>query len=246
MIEAVLFDLDDTLLGNHMDDFLPGYFGLLSKHVSQIMDPKRFLELLLAATDAMVKHTDTAVSNRDAFWQAYQQMTGDDPAKLEPFFARFYEETFPELAPLTTRRPEAVQLVQNCLDDGLKVVVATNPMFPTLAIEHRLAWAGLPVDKVPFALVTTYDNMHATKPHIAYYEEILAKIGCAPETAVMVGNDWENDIVPAHKLGLATFWISDGDSPPDLEMVQGFGTLAQLAELVASGWLELLPAEQAV
>ena len=27
MLKAVLFDLDDTLLGNDMDRFLPGYFA---------------------------------------------------------------------------------------------------------------------------------------------------------------------------------------------------------------------------
>ena len=53
-------------------------------------------------------------------------------------------------------------------------------MFPHQAVEARLAWAGVPVTEYPYTLVTSYENMHAAKPHQAYYQEILAKIGCRP------------------------------------------------------------------
>jgi len=35
MIQTILFDLDETLLGNHMDTFLPSYFALLGKHAAR-------------------------------------------------------------------------------------------------------------------------------------------------------------------------------------------------------------------
>ena len=89
---------------------------------------------------------------------------------------------------------------------GLAVIIATNPLFPTTAIEQRLAWAGVPVDEYPYALVTTYENMHAAKPQPAYYREILAAIDCPPDRALMVGDDWKNDIAPAAAVGLHTFW----------------------------------------
>ncbi|MEJ2750326.1 MAG: hypothetical protein P8183_20825 [Anaerolineae bacterium] len=97
MIKAVLFDLDDTLLGNDMEKFLPNYFALLGKHAERYLEKERFLQELMAGTQAMIANTDTAVSNRNVFWQTFQQRTGLDPAELEPFFEQFYRSIFPQL-----------------------------------------------------------------------------------------------------------------------------------------------------
>ncbi len=241
MIKAVLFDLDDTLLGNDMDKFLPNYFALLGRHAERYLAKNRFLQELMTGTQAMIASVDTAVSNRDVFWQTFQQRTGLNPAEMEPFFEQFYRNVFPQLVATTEKRPYAAPLVQACLEKGLKVVIATNPLFPAIAVEERLAWAGLPVTAFAYELVTAYENMHTTKPHPAYYREILAKIACTPETAVMIGDDWKNDIIPADKVGLHTYWITtDGQRPPDGVAVNGSGSLADLWQQVQNGWLETL------
>jgi FMN phosphatase YigB (HAD superfamily) len=241
MIKAVLFDLDDTLLGNDMDKFLPNYFALLGRHAEQYLAKDRFLQELMAGTQAMIASVDTAVSNRDAFWQTFQQRTGLNPAEMEPFFQQFYRNLFPQLVATTEKRPFAAPLIQACLDQGLKVVIATNPLFPAIAVEERLAWAGVPVTAFAYDLVTTYENMHTTKPHPAYYREILEKIACAPETAVMIGDDWQNDIIPADNVGLHTYWITDdSQQPADDVAVNGSGSLADLWQQVQNGWLETL------
>lgn len=227
MLKAILFDLDDTLLGNDMDRFLPGYFDLLGRFAEKYLPRDQFLPELLASTEAMIRNVDPALSNRDVFWQTFEQRTGLDSAELEAFFEQFYRNQFLQLRNRTEKRPFAPQLVQFCLDHNLKVVVATNPLFPLIAIEARLDWAGLPVDEFDFALVTGYENMHAAKPQTAYYSEILAKIGCAPAEALMVGNDWEADILPAHRAGLQTFWLSlDGEAPP-ADLVVPYGRTLQ-------------------
>lgn len=245
MLKAILFDLDDTLLGNDMDDFLPGYFKLIGKYAAPHFPPEQFLEELMVCTDAMYRNVDAAVTNRDVFWSHFEQRTGKDPNEMETFFSRFYAEQFDQLQNLTTKRPFAAQLVNYCLQNNLDVVIATNPLFPRIAIEARLAWAGLPVDQYDFPLVTTYENMHATKPQPAYYSEILDRIGVQPAQALMVGNDWENDIEPAHELGIHTFWLSlNGDSPPadlavpygrTLEEVHAFLATQLESEKVARG-----------
>ena len=241
MIEAILFDLDDTLLRNDMDKFLPAYFGLLGKHASRFLDRERFLQELLFGTQAMIASEDTAVSNRDVFWNTFQSRTGLDPDELEPFFDLFYRETFPQLRGTTEKRPDALPLVQLCLERGLKIVIATNPLFPARAIYERLDWAGVPVAAFDYDLVTTYENMHATKPHPAYYNEILAAIDCPPQAALMIGDDWKNDIIPASGLGIRTYWIAqNGAEPPESALAAGYGTLADLLNRLQNGWLETL------
>jgi HAD superfamily hydrolase (TIGR01549 family) len=208
-LRAVLFDLDNTLLINDMDAFIPAYLKLISTYAAKIYDPKRFVEHMLLATDAMATNTDPTISNERAFWDAFTQLTGWDPADMVPFFARFYESQFDGLQRLTQPRPEARSMVEWVFGMGYSVVIATNPMFPQIATEKRLAWADLGVDKFDYALVTTYENMHATKPHRQYYLEILDRVHCAPEQALMVGDDFKLDIAPAAAVGMRTYWVDE-------------------------------------
>lgn len=227
MIKAILFDLDDTLLGNDMDRFLPGYFALLGQYAEKYMSRDQFLQELMTSTQAMIRNVDPALSNRDVFWQTFAARTGLDAVELEAFFEQFYRNQFHQLRNRTEKRPFAQKLVQYCLDHNLDVVIATNPLFPLMAIEARLAWAGLPVTEYNFALVTAYENMHAAKPQRAYYSEILERIGCAPEKALMIGNDWENDILPAHSVGMQTYWLSLNDAPLPAELPVAHGRSLQ-------------------
>lgn len=238
MIDAILLDLDNTLLGNSMRTFIPRYFALLGRYAQKYMDEEAFIQMLLASTDATVRNTDTAVSNQQAFWQDFEERSGLDAAELEAYFDNFYRSDFHQLQQVTQRLPAAVDLVRACFAQDLKVVVATNPLFPRPAIEARLAWAGVPVTDYDYALVTTYETMHATKPHEAYYREILDKIDVRPERALMVGDDWENDVVPAAAVGLATYWIQpSGSAAPDPTLPTACGSLEELHDKIQSGWL---------
>jgi FMN phosphatase YigB (HAD superfamily) len=240
-IQAVLLDLDDTLLGNNTAAFMQRYFALLGEYARPVMDNDTFLPHLIQATQAAIRNTDPAHTNAEIFWANFEALTGGRRAELEPFFRRFYDNDFANLRPATQVRPAAVHLVRAAFDRNLAVVIATNPLFPATAIEQRLAWAGVPVDEYPYALVTTYENMHAAKPQPAYYREILAAIDCPPQRALMVGDDWKNDIAPAAAVGLYTYWIAPADAaPPDPTLLNGQGSLDVLAELVAGGWLERL------
>ncbi|NLF67391.1 MAG: HAD family hydrolase [Chloroflexi bacterium] len=228
-VKTLLFDLDDTLLGNDMDIFLPRYFDLLGEYGRPLFgDSENLLRELLRGTQAMIRNEDRSLSNREVFWRVFAERTGLDQSEAEAYFNRFYDEQFPSLQEVTELRPWAARTVRRALSEGYQVVVATNPLFPLRAIEHRLAWAGLPVEEHDFALVTSYENMHATKPNPAYYEEILEQVGAEPESTLMAGDDWKNDVLPAASLGMHVYWITAGDAePPEPGVVAGAGTLEQ-------------------
>ena len=122
---------------------------------------------------------------------------------------------------------------------GYKVVIATSPVFPLTAIEQRLEWAG--VRDFDYALITSYENMHACKPHLPYYQEILSKIGCRAEECLMVGNSFEEDIAPATELGIMAFWVVEakqGITKPSSQAVRQ-GPLADFGRLIESGGLQV-------
>ena len=208
MLKAVLFDLDDTLLLNSMDVFIPAYFQALTRYVAHLIPPERLIAELMRGSRAMGANDGTGPTNEQAFDGVFYPALGDEKAELAPTFERFYTEAFPELQSLTQPLPEARPLMEWVFERGLQVAIATNPVFPRTAIEQRLAWAGVPVTEFGYALVTTYDNMHATKAHPAYYREILERLGRQPEECLMVGDDWEMDMAPAASVGVPIYWVT--------------------------------------
>jgi FMN phosphatase YigB (HAD superfamily) len=230
MTLTLLIDLDDTLLTNDINTFVPVYLKALGKHLAQHVSPEIMIPSLLAATQVMQENNSAAQSLEEAFDRAFYPAIGKSKPELRPAIEQFYDEVFPNLQHLTSPRPQAVDLITWAIDQGHQVIVATNPLFPRKAIEHRLRWAGLDPDKVPFVLVTTYENFHFSKPNPAYLAEILAQLGWPNQPAVMIGNSLTEDLIPAAKLGIPAFWVNPDQAqlPVGLHPLSAGGTLEEI------------------
>jgi FMN phosphatase YigB (HAD superfamily) len=239
MLRAILLDLDGTLLANPMGTFIPAYLQALGRYLAAQVEPERLVAELLRATRAMEANDGTGATNEETFAAMFFPALGGERQALEPVFARFYAEEFPRLQGLTSPVAAARPLVHWAFERELQVVIATNPLFPRTAIEQRLAWAGVSVEEFPYALVTTYEEMHATKSHPAYYREILARLGRTPEECLMAGDDWEWDVRPAVELGFHAWWVAapDAKRPGEDLPLLGQGSLASLLALATSGHL---------
>ena len=242
MIKAVLLDLDNTLLGNDPELFTRRYLAVLDDFVRQRLGTPSILEALWAGTRAVLTDPDPLHTNAETFYGAFMPLVPTDRAAFAAAMEDFYAQLYPQLEGLTHRRPGARRLVQSLASAGYTIVIATNPLFPYVAVQHRLSWAGIPVDQVPLELVTTLDNMHFAKPHPAYYEEILARLGLEAAEAIMVGDDWEHDVLPARAAGLNTFWVcgdGQGCDASAARQVDGCGSLADFASrVIEERWLE--------
>ncbi|RLC89866.1 MAG: HAD family hydrolase [Chloroflexi bacterium] len=237
MLKAILFDLDDTLLGNPMESFMPAYFQGISSYAAHLIPPERLLPELMRSSRVMMSNDGSGPTNEEVFAAAFYPALGYERAELEPVFERFYADEFPKLQSLTQRRPEARDLVEWAFERGLQVVIATNPLFPRTAIEQRLDWAGVPVTEFDYDLVTTYEYLHATKDHPAYYREVLAHLGRQPDECLMVGDNWEWDVATPASLGIPAYWIAELDEEPPADDVSpvGQGMLADLWEWIRAG-----------
>lgn len=232
---TVLFDLDDTLLINDIEAFVPEYLKTLGKHLSDHVAPDLMITSLLAATKTMLRNNTPQTTLEGAFDRAFYPKLGKNKEELRPYIEQYYTEIYPGLHYLTARRPETPALVEQALGQGHQVIVATNPLFPRKAIYHRLRWAGLDPESLPFSIITTYEDFHFAKPNPAYYAEILAQLGHPNQPAVMVGNSLEDDLIPANRLGMPVYWVTpDGEPLP-----AGFHPLSASGSLAAvSQWLE--------
>ena len=247
-LKALLLDLDDTLIDNPMDTFIPAYFQALKDFVAAVVPPELFIAELLAATRCMTRSDGSGPSNEEVFAEAFYPGLGVARANVEPLLERFYGEAFPKLRPLTGVRPAAPRIVEWAQNRGLQVVIATNPLFPRSAIEQRMEWGGVGVDRFTYDHVTTYENSHATKSHPAYFREILEILGRRPEECLMVGDNWEWEVACAAEAGVAGFWIAAADEipPPPAAEALGQGSLDEFLGLAESGTLEKTFADHTV
>ncbi|MBH0331436.1 haloacid dehalogenase [Brevibacillus brevis] len=213
-VNTILFDLDGTLLEMQTEPFVKSYLVEVGRHVGDKYDTEKLLALVWAATKAMIMNQEPDKTNEQVFIEHFTEHSEWDREEIWPLFDSFYREVFPTLSHLTYASPWAKQIIAAAKEQGFRVAVATNPVFPRDAIHHRLAWIGMSPDD--FELVTVYEESHFTKPNPGYYNEICQKLGVEPADCVMVGNHMQEDMV-ASKLGMKTFlvtnWMEDRGEP---------------------------------
>ena len=207
MLKAVLFDLDGTLLPMDQKIFSKDYFGRLMRRICPFgYTAETFLAAMQAGITAMVKNRGER-SNEAAFWEAFAGVCGRDVLNHTPDFDRFYLEEFDEIAVSCGYNPKAAEVVRNLTTRGIRVALATNPLFPRIATQKRIAWAGLTPED--FELYTTYEDIGTCKPNPDYYREVLARLNLAPEDCLMVGNDVAEDMIAAASAGVRGFLLTD-------------------------------------
>ncbi|MBQ9748891.1 MAG: HAD family hydrolase [Clostridia bacterium] len=205
-IKVILFDLDGTLLPMDQSEFVKAYFGLLAKKLAPYgYDPQTLIDAIWKGTGAMIKN-DGSRNNEDAFWEVFQGIFGKSVTEHLPLFDEYYEKDFDRVQASCGFTPEAAETIRFLQARGMRVALATNPIFPTVATKKRIRWAGLvPED---FELITTYENSRFCKPNPAYYLDIVNTLGVKPEECVMVGNDVTEDMV-TETLGMKVFLLTD-------------------------------------
>lgn len=205
MLKYILFDLDGTLLPMDQDEFTRIYITALCKKMAKFgFEPKKLSSSIWKGVGYMIQNCSER-TNEELFWQSFEADYGSDARKYIPDFEEFYKNEFILAKDASSPNEFVPQMIQKLKDKGLKLVVATNPIFPEIATNRRILWAGL--DKNDFELVTTYENSKSAKPNLKYYQDILNFIHAKPEECLMVGNDVSDDMV-ARKLGIDVFLIT--------------------------------------
>jgi len=206
MIKTIFFDLDGTLLPMDQDIFLKDYFGrLIKKMIPHGYDPDRLQKSIWACTGAMVQNNGTC-SNENVFWNRFSEVYSSNIRRDESVFLEFYEKEFQEVRSSCGFNPLVSDAIQELKHMGLRLVLATNPLFPAVATKSRVFWAGLDPDD--FEWITTYENASYCKPNPGYYQEILDKLQLSPEECLMVGNDVAEDMI-AEVVGIHVFLLTD-------------------------------------
>lgn len=236
-IQAVLFDLDDTLIDWSQRTMSSG--ELLQRHMGRVYDflhtaahpmPARddffaCYKEKVAAHWAAAKQTWSGVNFGEVLLDSFAAC-GLDPAAidLDAVLSAYAWQPVPGIKPYD----DTLEVLDTLKQQGYKIGLITNSMQPMWMRDVELEAYGI----LPYldARVTSGD-LGYMKPHPHIYQHLLDKLQTTAVHALFVGDRPENDIVGANKVGLVSVWMN----PPHLERplngVQPDYTITRLREL---------------
>lgn len=189
--KAPFFDLDGSLVGMKLEEFVQGYLQTISASMAPYGFESKTLVQTIYRGMAAMNHHDPALTNEEAFLNVMKEQYGPEVVEKMPYFEDYYHTDFNLNQQHCPKIPLAHEVIEKAKEKGLMTILATNPVFPRIAIERRLAWGGLKPEE--FAWITSYENSHFCKPDPRYYMEIADRFGLKPEEILMVGNDLNED-----------------------------------------------------
>ncbi|MFX0085137.1 MAG: HAD family hydrolase [Candidatus Hodarchaeota archaeon] len=206
-ITTLLFDIDNTLLS--FDEKM--FIGIYGKHIhnyfiKEIPSYSEFMRIFLKSTNKMIEK-EPYDRNLKKFADDFESEISMNSDEIIARFQHFYQNEFSKLHSIMKPIPIAKDLIK-LAEKHFTIVAATNPLFPEVANEIRLSWAGLSSKEVNWAEVTSADDYHYAKPHIEYYQEILERINKTPRECMMIGDDKINDMI-AGRIGIKTYLVKN-------------------------------------
>ena len=223
--KLVLFDLDGTLLPQDQEKFIAAYFGALVGKLAGLGLPAKTPEEQKALAAAVWRGTlammqnDGSKTNEERFFETFGASVGVDVLPLKPEFDKFYENEFQAVGAVCGKNPHVRVAIDRLKEKGIRIAIATNPLFPLVANKHRVRWAGLDIGEFEFC--TCYENSRFCKPSLEYYRGILDRLGVSAQDCLMVGNDVREDMV-ARELGMDVFLITDCLINPENRVINDF------------------------
>lgn len=142
-----------------------------------------------------------------------------------------FEELFEHFGQASSWRcyPDVEETLRELESRSLQLVLASN--FDRRA--HRICDGLAELAPLKTRVVSSEVGVH--KPARGFYRALLEQTGLVPERVLMVGDDWNNDVIGAMESGLKVLYL-DRTFAPSNQRIQIAKTIHSLTEL-----LELLP-----
>lgn len=202
-VKYLFLDLDGTLINFNLKIFIQKYLHLIQDNFAHLLFAKSVPDWIMTGTGIMLSSVET-ITNKDKFVHYFKKKSGMSEKEIWEIFLHFYNTDYNKLEEITKPMPGAKTFLQGAVSEGYELILATQPVFPEVAIRNRLKWAGL--EQIPFRLITHIENMYASKPHKEYFEQILKMLNTRGKQCMMIGNDVEMDMA-AKNSGIYTYYL---------------------------------------
>ncbi|MBD3256426.1 MAG: hypothetical protein GF383_15115 [Candidatus Lokiarchaeota archaeon] len=202
--DAILFDIDGTLLDVDMNTFMPEFFAHFSDYFCKKGNSEKITDWLLKALNS-VRNNNGRYTNEYVFLNHFSKYIDTSPKELRNELDLFFRSSFPNLKNITQKKPSARKVVEKAFNHSNNVIISTDPIVPLIAAEKRLEWAG--VANFSYNLITTYENSCTTKFSSNYFKNIFKLLQLNPKKCLVVGN--ETDDMKSSLHGCSTFLVDD-------------------------------------
>jgi HAD superfamily hydrolase (TIGR01549 family) len=236
-VEAVLFDLDDTLY-DHRHARLAGLRAIRRAEptlgrFSLDQEDRTFERLLSEIHLSLV--LPGKISHDESRWMRMTRF-------LQEFHLELPRRRIQELIDLRVQTymqhrrpvPGAAALLRHLRAGGSDIVVVTN----NLVSEQEEKLRFMRFDGLIDHLVCS-EEVGFTKPDPRIFRAALERAHVTPQTAVMVGDSWDSDVIGATRAGLRAIWFHRDESPvpaePHADELRSFPPLARAARVILHG-----------
>lgn len=200
-VDAVLFDLDDTICTyrRSADDILDVAFDRVG--VERFFDAREYI----ARLDEFAEDGDDIRDTRRASFVAFAEEAGHDPAvgaEIADIYTDERDQSNVEFLPGAREALDALS------EYRVGMVTDGDPWMQS----QKLAGLGIG-DRFEVVVHGGHDAPY--KPNAEPFHVALDELGVDPENAVHVGNSLESDVRGALAAGLRAIWVPRGEADPD-------------------------------
>jgi putative hydrolase of the HAD superfamily len=198
-IQAVAFDLDDTLLDRRrsFEQFARRQWERFSQPLDSI-EQDRYVHVL-------IELDRNGYAPRKGLFAGMAAQFGL-PADLAETLLNDYRAGFPSACVLF---PDALRTLETLRASGLKLALITNG---SMRMQSRklecLALSAI------FDAVLISDAEGVSKPDPRIFHLAVERLGVRPDRALFVGDNLEVDVAGARAAGLHAIWCRDGQASP--------------------------------
>jgi len=203
VIQAILFDIEGTLINLDRAKFIQNYLGILAPRFAHLLSPDKFTKHLLKSIETIQKEPKPEQTVMQTFLDDLSKATGQSVQILRPIFEEFYVSDFPALRCLVQANPHGVKVVEYAIQQGFLTAILSISLMPLIAMKEQVRWAGLTPEH--FKVIATLDNFHYCKPHPGFFQEVANNLGVGPQNCLIVTKHI-NDMV-CQELGMKTFFV---------------------------------------
>lgn len=214
MLQAVLFDLDDTLFDHRhssktalrvLQEQYPAVLGAVNLDELQGVNLQILNEVHI---DVLNGSIDVETARQRRFTQLFHRygtsLTSDQLSEISSLYRVAYQTSWRAAS-------GAITVLTELRKKGIRIGIVSNNLVEEQM--QKLRTCGL-IDYIDS--LTISEEAGVAKPDAQIFRIALERMGCSPNEVVMIGDAWENDIVPARLLGVRAIWFNSyGLSSPD-------------------------------
>jgi HAD superfamily hydrolase (TIGR01549 family) len=177
----IFLDYDGTLVEDKSEDFYKLYFKLLSEKSK--LPFEKIYKLVMESVNETLENNDQNITLFEKFLEIISQKSSLEKNYWIEFFTDFYQNEFDEIKKVTIPKENIINKIKKT---NQKLIFASNPLFPKIAVEKRISFAGLSPKN--FHYISHMENSHFAKPNPNFFKEILDNLKIKPKDCIMIGD----------------------------------------------------------